>query len=170
MGDFTKLLNLTKRKCDTCVACCVTFNIEELKKLEYTPCPKLCDKGCSIYPERPAPCKQFDCAWLYGQGQGHHRPDRCGFLLSYMGVTARVQDVFPEREQSVEDLMPRATDFAIELGLVKQYVAVLMTQYGAAIIGGPEDLIEQYRGVLSELARRGKHTGYLEYDKAEDAN
>lgn len=77
--------------CGECVACCVTFEIESLKKPGWTPCIYLSDDkrkpGCTIYPDRPSQCQVFRCLWLDGKvnnGKLAYRPDRLGLILLIM--------------------------------------------------------------------------------------
>lgn len=80
--------------CGGCDACCIVFGVEELDKPPYTPCTKLLtlgmrnsrnDGGCSVYPDRPPACKDFECMWLkgvFGLQNPHHRPDRLGLIFN----------------------------------------------------------------------------------------
>ena len=54
------------RTCGTCTLCCKVLAIEELQKPAGPWCPK-CNvgKGCSIYDERPAECRTFQCLFLF---------------------------------------------------------------------------------------------------------
>jgi len=68
------------RRCGTCTGCCTTHRIPELEKPAGTPCPKLGEKGCSIYGKHPTSCREFKCLWLRGGFEGSQRPDRLGLV------------------------------------------------------------------------------------------
>lgn len=75
------------RECGECVACCRDLSVTELEKPAYVPCDKLCDKGCSIYEERPDVCRNFHCAWIQGHLGEDDRPDKSGAIVwqAHMG-------------------------------------------------------------------------------------
>lgn len=85
MTDFTE--PLAGRECGDCTLCCTLLAIErpELRKAAGVTCPH-CLKGCTIYPERPAPCREFHCAWrllpIFGEDW---RPDRSGVFAEIEG-------------------------------------------------------------------------------------
>ena len=67
------------RTCGDCTACCKILGVEELDKPAGTQCVH-CDpgKGCKIYEQRPATCREFACTWLqHGNLPDELRPDRC---------------------------------------------------------------------------------------------
>jgi len=49
-------------KCGDCTLCCTLLPIKELDKAETTSCI-YCNKGCSIYKDRPASCAEFECLY-----------------------------------------------------------------------------------------------------------
>ena len=84
------------RECGECVVCCVYPRIEEpLHKAAMTHCAhvqadepevpgkKVCfsGTGCSAYCDRPPVCKEYECAWLLGNGDISDRPDKSGVLM-----------------------------------------------------------------------------------------
>ncbi len=73
-----------KRSCGECVACCILPRVDELNKPEWTPCVHLAKDhpGCSIYNERPTPCRAFICSWLAGSFRPEDRPDKIGIMGS----------------------------------------------------------------------------------------
>lgn len=75
-----------KRSCGGCTACCTTIGVAELGKAPGERCPKLGARGCSIYAERPAECREFNCAWLYGVGDFSDRPDKSGVVVVGAGA------------------------------------------------------------------------------------
>ena len=71
----------TSRSCGPCTACCRTFTVSEVDKLDANWCRhRVSGKGCDIYSNRPYACKAFACMWLNEKGEESDRPD----LLSVM--------------------------------------------------------------------------------------
>jgi hypothetical protein len=74
--------------CGTCTACCRVFEVPALNKPAGTWCTHCAiGKGCTIYPDRPAMCKEFECMWLMSQSKDtplplELRPDRSKVVLS----------------------------------------------------------------------------------------
>ena len=59
-----------KLSCGRCAACCFFFSIDELDKKFCTWCvhAKPADGGgCTIYENRPTPCREYRCGWLVSQ-------------------------------------------------------------------------------------------------------
>lgn len=73
------------RNCDECTVCCTSLRIEEpeLMKKADVPCPHLsCERGCSIYNERPGVCRTWYCGWrILPFLKADMRPDRAGVLI-----------------------------------------------------------------------------------------
>lgn len=85
------------RVCGDCIACCTYTIVKEIKKPGLTHCPhaEISDNlknnltftgksecgNCKIYETRPKPCKEYECAWLWGYGKDEDRPDRCGMII-----------------------------------------------------------------------------------------
>lgn len=74
---------MSGRECGECQVCCVLPAVGALQKPMFTPCPNLCEQGCSIYAERPAECAAFRCAWHRGDAQlsDGDRPDQLGLMI-----------------------------------------------------------------------------------------
>lgn len=74
------------RVCGECSACCVRLAIPAglvgtSAKAECQPCPLLGSRGCSVYPSRPAMCRDFACTWLKRHDwPTDWCPDRIGLL------------------------------------------------------------------------------------------
>jgi len=74
------------RVCGSCTACCVRLSIPAgvvgtCTKTEGQPCPLLGSRGCTVYPSRPALCRDFACTWLKrNDWPPEWRPDRVGLL------------------------------------------------------------------------------------------
>ena len=72
-----------ERKCGACTLCCTTLAVPELDKPNGVRCAHLTDEGCGIYEDRPQSCRDFECAWLRGAGDGlYTRPDYTGGVLT----------------------------------------------------------------------------------------
>lgn len=66
-----------------CSACCTVVGVDDLPtpKATWTRCDhEQAGGGCSIYAERPTPCRRYKCAWLIGLGTEAERPDRIGII------------------------------------------------------------------------------------------
>lgn len=76
-----------ENKCGECTACCFVLkvNVGAEVKPSFSKCPNLRDKlfpGCSIYKNRPASCKRYQCLWLKdGEKKLYMRPDQCGLVM-----------------------------------------------------------------------------------------
>ena len=76
MAALAYIMNLTMdRQCGECTLCCLVPEVPEMNKPINTMC-KHCDKGCTIWPDRPKSCRAFDCAWLRGAMNDDMRPDK----------------------------------------------------------------------------------------------
>jgi len=64
---------LPGRNCGTCTLCCKLMGISELDKARGEWC-RHCDigRGCRIYDERPAECREFYCSYLTSPIMGEH--------------------------------------------------------------------------------------------------
>jgi Fe-S-cluster containining protein len=74
--------------CGSCTLCCTVMKVAmEPPKPARSPCQFCTKGGCSIYDERPDPCRDFACLWLASQDQplarliSALRPDRTGVVL-----------------------------------------------------------------------------------------
>jgi hypothetical protein len=52
------------KSCGACMMCCIVLEIDELKKPAGPACRNCAFPGCSIYPDRPQVCRDFECEWL----------------------------------------------------------------------------------------------------------
>jgi len=73
------------RDCIGCVACCYNTKIAELNKPERVMCNNCDGHGCSIYEDRPAPCVNFNCAWMQGELFDNCRPAETGVMVENFG-------------------------------------------------------------------------------------
>lgn len=74
--------------CGSCTLCCTVMKVEMVPaKPERCACPFEKDKACSIYHQRPDPCRGFECVWLCSQRwpdkalPSSERPDRTRVVL-----------------------------------------------------------------------------------------
>ncbi len=78
---------MTKRDCGNCTACCKTHGVFETFKMPGVWCEHCSiGKGCQIYEMRPDECRDFQCAWLMGIGDLHHRPDITNIVPEYRDI------------------------------------------------------------------------------------
>ncbi len=74
---------MSERSCGACGLCCKILPIPHFQK----PAGPWCvhsrpGKGCSIYADRPQPCRDFTCGWIRIPEMGDElRPDRCHFIV-----------------------------------------------------------------------------------------
>lgn len=69
------------KSCGPCGLCCKVFAVEELAKPMGAPCRHF-GAGCTIYADRPASCRSFECVWLMDPEMPHRfRPDQTKVVL-----------------------------------------------------------------------------------------
>jgi SEC-C motif len=86
-GDFvtTTSLPILTRSCGECEECCRVVAVAELNKPYHTPCVHQTGKGCGIYGDHPAECREYACVWLQGKMPEEMRPDKIGILVDAEG-------------------------------------------------------------------------------------
>ena len=97
------------RGCDGCTVCCEILEIKAIDKPAHEPC-QYCDKGCTIYRERPEVCARFECAWLAGNWRDELRPDRCGVMIYHDADKGYQALMFVDPDQ-VNPLVMEQIDF-----------------------------------------------------------
>lgn len=97
--------------CGTCIMCCKLMAVEELSKPAGRWCQH-CDKGCSIYPERPPSCREFECVYLQNAAifPPLLRPDKSKCVLTATkegNLTVIVDPGYPDawKKQPVSDVI-----------------------------------------------------------------
>ena len=85
--------NLNFRDCGDCNLCCKLPAIPNFKN-SFEWC-KNCNigVGCSIYKNRPEPCKQFSCLWKAGLLAEDFKPNKVGFFITIDNELATVEKV-----------------------------------------------------------------------------
>jgi hypothetical protein len=78
-------LPILTRSCGECEECCRVVAVAELNKPYHTPCVHQTGKGCAIYGNHPAECKDYACVWLQGKMPEEMRPDKIGILVDAEG-------------------------------------------------------------------------------------
>ena len=75
---------MTARACGDCTLCCKVMAIEELGKPVGRWCPHCRPgRGCHIYGNHPAECRNFNCLWLIDDRFGPHwKPNRSKLVLT----------------------------------------------------------------------------------------
>lgn len=77
-------IDINKRSCGGCTACCKVLGIEELSKPPHTPCKHCSLAGCDIYESRPSVCRNWFCFWRVMEGIPENaRPDKIGVIISF---------------------------------------------------------------------------------------
>lgn len=74
---------LTDRTCGDCQMCCKFTGIEALRKPRGLMCKHAVEHRCSIYSNRPEPCRTFHCFWRLGGFEEEARPDKIGVFLFF---------------------------------------------------------------------------------------
>ena len=102
------------RECGECTMCCLVLEISPLNKARNEPC-KFCDKGCTIYNDRPQHCKDFECLWLKDESISEDlRPDICGVVFEKLGdhdiYLALVDPKRPHAWLDIRDFMNKLAD------------------------------------------------------------
>lgn len=82
-----------QRSCGDCTACCTILGVPDLSKEPYQTCEKVCGQGCSIYQDRPSPCREFNCLWRQGLFEEAHRPDKLGIMFSLTGPDGKLGQI-----------------------------------------------------------------------------
>ena len=85
--------NINFRDCGDCNLCCKLPAIPNFKN-SFEWC-KNCNigVGCSIYKNRPEPCKQFSCLWKAGLLAEDFKPNKVGFFITIDNELATVEKV-----------------------------------------------------------------------------
>lgn len=79
-------MNLDRRQCGECTACCTIMEVSELAKPMWANCTHQCKEGCAVYEDRPESCREWFCLWR-SDGNGiivkeHERPDKIGIIAN----------------------------------------------------------------------------------------
>lgn len=87
------------KSCGDCHECCSLPGIREFKS-DFTRCKHLgTHDGCTIYKDRPLPCRAFNCLWRVNKVMDWQlRPDRCGVMF----------EVFPTEKTVIALMRPKA--------------------------------------------------------------
>ncbi|MFA7261646.1 MAG: hypothetical protein WC068_01380 [Caulobacter sp.] len=75
---------VASRTCGDCTVCCTVLPIDAdgFAKSSGVTCGHCVSAGCAIHPDRPTPCRAFDCGWLQlPMLDDAWRPDRSGILI-----------------------------------------------------------------------------------------
>ncbi len=145
--------SMAARPCGECSACCTALGVAEIKKDAGIACCHIGQegKGCSIYPDRPRSCRDFQCLWRIGAGTDDERPDRVGIVLNttlpdHPGHPAMVAlEAWPGAfEDSYEFLRRIATEGDGRL-------VFLVKDHQPRRVLGPPDALERIASLLEEL-------------------
>ena len=81
-------MTIANRECGGCTLCCKYLGVAgsdgtSTWKKAWRTCEFCVGKGCSIHPDRPGPCRRFECLWLQSdQVPEKFRPDRVKAVLT----------------------------------------------------------------------------------------
>jgi hypothetical protein len=80
------------RSCDGCTMCCKLMEIDVLQKPRAVWCPH-CDqkRGCTIYEQRPEPCRIFYCGYrMIPHLDDRWKPSKAKFLVNFESRSNRI--------------------------------------------------------------------------------
>lgn len=77
------------KSCGACTACCYTVPVQvdgyqlvaPFARCRFLAPFGAVQHGCTIYSDRPKPCRHWACSWLSSDLPDEFRPDRCGFVV-----------------------------------------------------------------------------------------
>lgn len=113
-----------RNTCNGCTECCYVMGIKDLSLDYYTACPN-CEKGCKIYPERPAECKTFECFYITGVVQ--KRPDRFGIMIFASEDNGK-------KETEIEFFETRENAFLEQINFLKKFIIQTLNIFPDVII------------------------------------
>lgn len=123
------------RSCGSCKLCCTLLPVDlpEGKKPANEKCRHVFSKGCSIYENRPIPCRYWSCRWLFDEATANlRRPDKTGYIIDSAldtilaeGEPVEVFQVWvdPERRDAHRDPALRA--FLLEMATRYRLPAII---------------------------------------------
>lgn len=104
IGSFEELVEMfpDHRQCGTCMECCTTMGIPEMKKPAMNPCQFACG-GCQIYKDRPYSCKIWACMWWMNLVPEEFSPEKTGLTFCppesiVQGCAVFVTKAHPEKK------------------------------------------------------------------------
>lgn len=80
------------RNCGSCTLCCKLYHVPEIAKAAGKWCQHcVTSKGCTIYTERPQPCRDFLCIWMQDAGlPDDWKPNQSKMIASLSEATGFV--------------------------------------------------------------------------------
>ena len=103
------------RECDGCTLCCTVLFVPEINKQRGTTCQH-CNEGCVIHDNRPESCVDFKCAWLQGDLEDEHKPDKVHFLIEKINNAPVVLVMF-EKDYTITDEITEILSFYKDKGI-----------------------------------------------------
>lgn len=147
----------TERTCGQCSECCTVMRIEELGKPSGHRCEFVTKEGCSIYAQRPHPCRMFECLWLMGFGAKGHRPDRSNVVL-HVETSEKLGEVVVVNETRTGGIRtPKGKQVMKKLRQSKLDLYIRHAD-GSLSLQGSESFMEKARSVVEGMdeERRSK--------------
>ena len=155
---------MTERRCGTCGLCCKILPIPHFQK----PAGPWCvhsrpGKGCSIYAERPEPCREFVCGWLRIPEMGEElRPDRCHFIVR---VTEEPRTFRLDVDPAYPGTVSSKALLTLRQGLNSQGLTVIVNLGAGGTVYDPDGttrpllIADSLESAEAEIARRGLAAG-----------
>lgn len=143
------------------------MGVPDVNKEANVQCQHVCESGCSIYKDRPKPCRDFQCAWLQGLLRDDQRPDRLGiefhpdpgatFNRIAKGRFLVANELYPGAAQTeaakTSFQLLAATGWLIYVRQVKPYVE---GQTGREVYGPPELAIQTQGYIMKTTDTQGR--------------
>ena len=130
---------MAKRRCGECTLCCTYLRVGEADgtdwKRPWKTCKHCLGHKCSIYIDRPDPCRDFKCLWLADTViPKKFRPDKVNaFLTASKSQNALI--VYCREKDKVELISGKSRFSKYLLGLAKANPVVVLTEKGTQPIG-----------------------------------
>jgi len=84
------------KDCGPCTICCRLLECRTFGSPINEWC-KHCDQGCTIHPDRPEECRNFNCAWkLDDNAHPNLRPDKCHVVFEALSEDVVLATLDPE--------------------------------------------------------------------------
>ena len=124
---------MTERTCGECYRCCVAFGIPELNKYQDQTCRHLHGRNPtargSIYGDRPACCKSYQCLWREGFFNDEDRPDKSGVIAHFSPLdSGRI-----ELDLTIDDHDKAVAGASMNVGADKPFHQIMYRRIGSNV-------------------------------------
>lgn len=160
------------RHCGDCTLCCKIMAIEARAKPAGVWCPDCRPgRGCAIYADRPAECRDFRCLWLSdGRLDDRWKPSRSKLVLttSEDGIEVRCDPGFPDawRKAPFDGVIRgwAATGAGIDVTVLvlvgrKTILVASDRDFDLGVVAPDEQILREFEGGRLVDVRVGKAPG-----------